>query len=55
MRDNCLTTTETKRYGGGIQRSVDEHATDSSQPRRKERTLDRMLALEEAYEEYRIE
>jgi len=54
MRDNCLTTTETKRYGGDMERSVGEHATDSSQPCRKGKITDRMSALEAAYEEYRL-
>jgi hypothetical protein len=50
MRDNYLTSTETKRYGGDVERSVGEHATDSSQPCRKGRILDKMLALKTAYE-----
>ena len=37
-----------------MERSVDEHATDSSQPCRKGKITDRMLALEAAYEEYRL-
>jgi len=50
MRDNCLTTTETKRYGGDVERPVGKHAMESSQPCRKGRILDRMLALEASYE-----
>ena len=46
---------ELTRSGGDVERSVGEHATDSSQPCRKGRIVDRMLALEAAYEEYRVE
>ena len=35
MRDNCLTTTETKRYGGDMERPVGKHAMECSQPRTK--------------------
>ncbi len=36
-----------------MERSIDEHAADSSQPCRKGKITDRMSALEAAYEEYR--
>ena len=36
-----------------MERSVNEHATGSSQPCRKGKTTDRMLALEAANEGYR--
>jgi len=54
MRDNCLTITETKRFGGDVERSVGEHATDSNQPCRKGALRGSITALEAANEEYRL-
>jgi len=54
MWDNCLTTTETKRFGGDVERSVGEHAAESSQPCRKGSNHDRTLALEAVYEGCRV-
>src|SRR5450830_297223 len=57
-KSTCGTTVsrqrENTRPGGDMERSVGEHAAESSQPCRKGWNCDRMSALEKAYGEYRI-
>ena len=51
---DCLTTTGTKWFGGDMESSIGELATDSSQPYWHGRNRGKVTALEAVYEECRI-